>query len=272
MNRGLLLKAVRELVPPTLLLGLAIMVVEIVLAYVLPTLQRQIPTQMLQIPFVRTILQAILGAQLSGPIGPDILSAICWVHPVVLALLAAHAIISCTRVPAGEVDRGTIDVLLSLPVSRTGLFVSDTAVWMLSGLVMLGLALVGNAIGATWALAPELRPSAPKLAYIALNLLSLYFAAGGLAWLASALSDRRGWAMGVVFAILLASFLINFLAEFWTPAKQVSFLSVLTYYRPLYILRDGTPRWSDIAILAGAGGALWAAAGVVFHRRDLSTL
>jgi len=42
------------------------------------------------------------------------------------------------------------------------------------------------------------------------NFFGVYLAVGGIAFLVSALSDRRGRAMAVVFAIVLASFLLNF--------------------------------------------------------------
>jgi hypothetical protein len=100
----------------------------------------------------------------------------------------------------------------------------------------------------------------------------LYLAVGGLAWLVSASSNRRGPAILIVFLILLASFLLNFLAQFWEVARNVSFLGILDYYRPLYILRDGRVPWSDIGVLLTVAASLWTAAGVVFSRRDVCTV
>jgi hypothetical protein len=88
----------------------------------------------------------------------------------------------------------------------------------------------------------------------------------------SALSDRRGRAITLVFAVVLASFLLNYLAQFWSVAEKVSFLSILTYYRPLVILRDGSCPVKDMAILLTIASLLWSAAGVVFARRDLCTV
>src|SRR5437868_11033489 len=132
MNRGITRKAARELLPITLLMGLIALLVESVLAYVLPTFSRQFSSQILRLEFIRTLVKAMLGADLGEALQPQLFASIAWVHPVVLALVWAHAIICCTRVPAGEVDRGTIDVLLGLPVSRWSLYVSETLVWILS--------------------------------------------------------------------------------------------------------------------------------------------
>ena len=126
INRGILLKSAREVLPITLLLGGLLMLVQAVLAYVLPTFSAQFSSQMLRVEFVRNLIQAMLGTDMAEGVGPQLFVAMPWVHPVVLALVWAHAIIVCTRVPAGEVDRGTIDVLLGLPVSRWWLYVTET--------------------------------------------------------------------------------------------------------------------------------------------------
>jgi hypothetical protein len=71
---------------------------------------------------------------------------------------------------------------------------------------------------------------------------------------------------------VVASFLLNYLAQFWEPARRVAFLGMLRYYRPLTILRDGAWPMRDMSILVGAALVLWTIAGLIFSRRDLSTL
>jgi ABC-type transport system involved in multi-copper enzyme maturation permease subunit len=189
----------------------------------------------------------------------------------VLALIWTHAIVCCTRVPAGEVDGGTIDVLLGLPVSRWQVLVSETVVWLGSSLIVIALVILGNAIG-TAAADPALPPSAARRVITAVNLLCLYISVGSFAWLVSALSDRRSRAITVVFGVVLASFLLNYVAQFWSVADGVSFLSILVYYRPLVVLRDGSWPIKDMSVLLTLSVLLWFAAGIVFARRDLSTV
>src|SRR5262245_42717610 len=134
MNWGLLQRAFRESWATTLGFGLVLLGVEAALTFVLTKFGAQISQQMLD--FERRILQAMLGAEASDRIGPQMLQSIAWVHPVVLALLLAHAILFGTRVPAGEVDRGTVDVLLSLPVSRWQIFLSESFIWVMSAVTV----------------------------------------------------------------------------------------------------------------------------------------
>ena len=88
----------------------------------------------------------------------------------------------------------------------------------------------------------------------------------------SSLSNRRGRAFGVVFAIVLVSFLVNFLAQLWEPARSLAFLSVLNYYRPLLILRDTSWPLTDMLVLVAVGGVLWLAGMLIFARRDICTV
>jgi len=271
MNRGLLYKAALEIWPATLMCGGLLFGVEAILAYVMPTFQAQFSESMMQIQFVRTFVGAMLGVDTSDQLGPEAFLAFAWVHPVVLALVWAHALVCCTRVPAGEIDRGTADLTLTLPVTRWGVLLNETLVWLVAGGAILALALAGNQVGVQYVEAAG-RPPLGRLLIVLVNLYCLYLAVGGLAWLVSASSDRRGPAMILVFLILLASFLLNFLAQFWTVAKQIAFLGILDYYRPLYILRNGQVPWQNLGVLLGVAAVLWIAAGIVFNRRDVCTV
>jgi len=271
MNRGLIQRALRESLPTTLLLGFVLMVAETALAFVLPKFGAQMSQEWLQIDFARGIMQAMVGTEIADHMGPQMFQAMAWVHPVVLALVWAHAIISCTRVPAGEVDRGTADVLLSLPVSRWELFFVETLVWLASGLVLLAAGFAGNLLGGL-NFPSEQRPQLQRVVIVLTNLFSLYIAAGGLAWMISSLSERRGRALTSLFLLLLSLFLLNYLAQFWHPLERFVFLSPLHYHKPVTILAQGAWPWRNIIVLVGSGAVLWLIGGFIFARRDLCTV
>lgn len=271
MNRGILYKSFRETVWITLLFGLALAAFEAMLTGVIPAVFKDIPTQWLEVAFVQNMLRGLLGTDVGGIFGPTAIAAIPWVHPLALALIWALEITLCTRLPAGEIDRGTIDILLSFPVSRTRVYVCDAVVWVSAGLLVILLGLLGNVLGA-WIAGPQWQTALGLVLIMAGNLFCLYIAVGGLACLVSTLSDRRGRAVGAVFAIVLASFLLNFLAQFWEPAKSVSFLSVLSYHRPLLILRDGDWPIRDMVTLLAMGATCWTCGAFVFAHRDICTV
>lgn len=270
MNRGVLLKAWRETWPTTLLFGVAMLVLQGILAFALPTFQSQLSAQLASTPFLQNLIGAMIGADVTGGIGPEMFAAIPWVHPVVLALVWAHAIVLCTRVPAGEVDRGTIDVLLALPVSRWRVFVTESVVWLGSGLTLIVLALLGNTVGARIG-GNVLGVTPDRFVPVAANLLALGTSVGAFAWLVSSLSDRRARALAVALLAVLASFLLNYLAQFWEPARRTAWLSVLQYHQPLRALQSGRWPFADLGVLLTVSALMWVAAGWVFARRDLAT-
>ncbi len=255
----------------TLLVSAGMLIIEILLAFVLPTIERQFQGMFAQMPFMQTMMKALLGTDVGPEFGMQGIQALAWVHPVVLALVWAHGIIISTRLPAGEIDRGTADVLFGLPVSRWNVYGCEGAVWLISFAVVMLAALAGHRIGGivqpTDAAIPTLR-----LFFVLLNLYCLGVAVGSIGWLMSALGDRRGRAMAVVFGIVVASFLLNFIAQFWAPAEKVMFLGLLNYYRPAEIIRTGTCPVSDAAVLLSFSGVSWTMGGMILSRRDIATV
>ena len=71
---------------------------------------------------------------------------------------------------------------------------------------------------------------------------------------------------------MLASLLLNFLAQFWEPAEQVAFLSVMTYYQPAQILRSGQLSAGDVTVLLVTATAMWLVGGEVVARRSICTV
>jgi hypothetical protein len=117
-----------------------------------------------------------------------------------------------------------------------------------------------------------MRPPPRAVLYILVNLFSVYLAVGGVSFLVSALSDRRGIAVGIIFGLVVTSFLLNFLAPFWPLAKQAAVASVMHYYEPAEILRSETFPWLNLTVLCVGAAAAWLAGGIVFLRRDVCTV
>jgi len=270
MIAGLWRKAWGEIWITTLLCGLGLCLFEAVLAYIGWTFREQLSGPLLKLPFVQHMIASLVGGSVGGELSLEALGAIAWAHPVFLALCWAHAITICTRFPAGEIDRGTIDSLLALPVRRRDVFLAEVLAWLASGVVLMALASLGAWAGNQFVPA-ENRPHPRLVAIVVANAFMLYAAVGAMTLCVSSLSERRGKAVGVAFALVLLSFLLNVLAQFWEPARKFAFLSFLNYHRPLAAFRDASWPWGDLAALFGAtlaflGASLWA-----LSRRSLAT-
>lgn len=271
MSRGLFAKSIREVWLATLLFSLGVLGFEAIVAYVLGEFHGDMAEQWAQVRFIQDFVKGLLGTDIGAGLDMATFAAIAWVHPVFLALVWAHEITLCTRIPAGEVDRGTIDVLLSLPVSRWRVYLCESAVWLATGAILITAAVVGFSV-ASLTIATEDRPTLGRLLIVAVNFYCLYVAVGGLSFLVSSVSSRRGRAIAVVFAIVLASFLLNFLAQLWAPAEKASVLSVLTYYRPVVALREAAWPIQDMLVLTLTGTTTWLLGAHLFTRRDICTV
>jgi ABC-type transport system involved in multi-copper enzyme maturation permease subunit len=269
--RGILLKISREIWLGTLLFGIGLLIDKALLTFVLPKAFDGFAEIFEQMPFAKAMVSALLGTELGDQLTQRSMQTFLWVHPTVLSLFWAHEIVLCTRLPAGEIDRGTIDILLGWPVSRWAIYTAESIMWILTGIFLIFMGLTGyHLVVHTWP--AELRPSSTEVTWIMLNLFCVYLAVGGIALLVSASSDRRGRAVGIVFGLVLSSFLLTFLSQFWIPAKKIAFLSVMEYYQPAEILNTGQPSGENMAILLGVAATSWILGGVVFSRRSICTV
>lgn len=265
MNRGLLTKTFHETYRGTLLFAFALVTFETIIARVIPSFQDQLAGPLFSNPFFRNIIQALLGSALGQNIGPAALYAMGWVHPVVLTLVWAHEVMFCTRVPVGELDRGTGDVLFALPVTRWQIYVNETIACLVSGVILVACLPLGNYLGTV----SEDAPGFDVILIAVVNLYAVYLAVAGLALAVSALSRRRGRAIGVVFAVVLSSFFLSFLVQFWPSAEAISWVGLLHYYRPMEIMSQEIWPVGDILVLSGFGLVAWILGGLALARRDL---
>ncbi len=271
LNRGLLMKSFLETRGSVIGFGLGLGMAMAALTAIIPQFQGNLNHMLETMPFLRTILSSLLGLNVDKEITAQMLQSFVWVHPVVLALVWACAIIWCTRIPCGEVDRGTIDVLLGWPVSRRDVTLAETVIVMVNGLVVILLGVIGHLIVSRLLLTTEDAPGWGVLFGIVLNMYLLFLAVGGVAWFCSNWMERRGRAVGLSFALVVISFLINFLAQFWSVAEHVAWLSLLQYYQPAFSVREDAWPIGDLVVLAVVAVVTWLAGALVFERRAIHT-
>jgi ABC-2 type transport system permease protein len=190
------------------------------------------------------------------------------VHPIAIALQVVYPVGFAAAAIAGERQRGTLEVLLSRPLSRRSVFVTLlVAVVAVAALTTAG-ELAGTVIGAA-AYGVAGRLDAGELAFLGLDTLLLLAALAGISLAASASFDRLTPAVGVGIAVVLLGYVLEILGTLWPDAEFLQPYSLFHYLRPLEIL-DGRGDPRDLLVLAGvlaasAGYGLWR-----FPRRDLA--
>jgi ABC-2 type transport system permease protein len=168
---------------------------------------------------------------------------------------------------AGEEERGTLELLLANPVSRTRVVLEKSAALALevAGLgVVLWLALW---IGA---LSVGMDISAGKLAGATLGAVLLALAYGAIAVLLGAATGRRAVAIGLTAAAAVAAYLVNGLAPLVDALEVPQKLSPFYHYATGDPLREGVSV-VHLAVLIGIAVVATALAPVLFSGRDVST-
>lgn len=221
-----------------------------------------------KIPFVSQIWKAMLGSDLLGMISGTGLATIGVAHPLLYLVAASVLLTECTRVIVGEIDRGSADVLLSLPTTRAKIYISSSLVWAGWGFLICAAALAGLRVGLLFSSLYE-PVDFTRIVPVLPNMYLLYLSIGGLAMGVSSFMVRRGRAIAIVLAYLLASFVANFLAQLWPPMQALAHWGVLNHYQPLQQVYGGAVPWSDLTFLAGVGAVGWTVGLVRYTRRDI---
>jgi ABC-2 type transport system permease protein len=205
--------------------------------------------------------------------GGDIFSlsgsvAIGFIHPITVGLNLVFAAGFTAAAIAGERQRGTLEVLLSRPISRRGVY----ATLAVAGALFVGLGILGSVVGSLVGAGLTGRTAelgVGQLPLLWLNGSLLYWAIGAIALLASASFDRLSQALGLTLAIVFVSYFLDVLGSLWPDARGLEPYSLFHYFDPKAILA-GFPDASDFLVLGGVTVAAILAALVVFPRRDLA--
>jgi len=208
-----------------------------------------------------------LVARYIGGFGPAELLAFGWNHPIALAVGAAVAIVLASRAVAGEIEAGTLELVLSQPLSRGRYFAGQVV------FAAAGLAVVSAAGGlATWLGQKVYGLSAlgiGTLALVAANFFLLQAAWFGVT-LAFSVFGREAGRVGMAgFLIALLSYLAQVIAEMWPKAAFLRPYSPNSSYDPRVILKTGAIPLRSAAVLAGIAVAGLAFAFWRFQKRDI---
>lgn len=192
-----------------------------------------------------------------------------WNHPVIVLTVLAWAIVRGSSAVAGEIERGTVDVTLSRPVSRPMYLTSQVAFAGL-GLLVLVLALIaGNVVGSLFH-ALKAPPSVFTLAKPGLTIVVLGLAVFGYTLPFSAYDVVR-WRPGMAGAALTLAGLVamSLSSQFPDYKTLLDNLSVFQFYAPVTVALKGDPLARNTAILLAVALSGVSISYFVFLHRDL---
>lgn len=167
---------------------------------------------------------------------------------------------------AGEEERGTLDLLLSAPLSRTRIAVEKLAA-MCAEAAGLGLVLwLALWIGA---LVFGMDISATHLGAAVIVLVLLAIAYGAVAFMLAAATGKKALAVGGTVALAVGAYLVNSLASLVDALEPFQKATPFYHYAAGDPLHNGLDPWNTLYLFAV--GAVAAVVGVaLFARRDVA--
>jgi ABC-2 type transport system permease protein len=216
--------------------------------------------------------QRLSGVPLADVATPAGRVALAFVDPVVVLAATVWGITRGSDAVSGQLERGTMEMMLSAPVRRGAVFLSQALATTAGAAVLSGVLLA--AVWSAVALGPWSGTVAPERFVPAVaNVFGLMVCMAGLAAAVSAADSHRWRTVGILCGFYVFSILAKLVGRLSGSFGWVGYISVLNAYEPQRLV-SGTPEaWSLLArydgVLLGVGLVAYLVGAVIFARRDL---
>jgi ABC-2 type transport system permease protein len=210
--------------------------------------------------------------------------AIAYDDPIVLLLVTVWAVSRGSDSVSGELNRGTMELVLAQPVTRLGVLGSQAAVTLAGAALLAATALLGTAVGLATVTLDKPTTTGVFLP-AALNLFAITAFLAGLSTMVSAGSNYRARTVGIVGGFYAVSMVIKIVGRMAPGWEWLSYLSFFTPFEPQALVSDTARAWSlwghsaagalemgglgYDSILVGLGLAFYIVGAIVFCHRDL---
>jgi ABC-2 type transport system permease protein len=198
-----------------------------------------------------------------------------WNHPFIVLLISIWAIGRGSAAVSAEIERGTLDMILSRPVSRSTYLASQVLVATVGLLILPTALLAGASMAVRYNVLRE-PPTFETLLKPVLNLSALGLPIYGYTLLASALDQVR-WRPTSIGSVLTLGGFIAYVISMIPVLQEMSWrpwlarISIFKAYNPVELVTTGESLQFNLLILSGIGVSMIALAFVAFAIRDLPT-
>lgn len=225
------------------------------------------------------MLQAIIGGESIALDKAGDLMSVSYVHPMVLTILGIWAIGRAANAIAGEIDRGTMELLLAQPIRRTQVILAHLWVDAIVFPSLCAAMWLGTYCGTWWMGLQTAETAAQRVdpwrfvpALLCVGLV--LFATSGLTMAISSLGRSRARVWGWAITLVLTMFLVNIFGQIWPELEWLRPFTIPYHYQPQRLIKSDDwyaqgGVWFHLLVLAGIGLGGYVTAWAVFCRRDL---
>jgi ABC-2 type transport system permease protein len=195
------------------------------------------------------------------------LIAIGYQDPLVLLLYMLYAVGVPTALLAGEVQRGTMELILSRQTTKTHVYICAGLITV-AGMYALVLVMFTGTVVATRLY--DFYQEVPLYFFFRIAIVGgmLASAVGGVALLAAA-CFRRGLAVSLTVGYLVVSYFVSIIADWWPRMKWMEPATIFNYVDSPAIFDN--PGWplGDMCVLLSILAVSTVLGGIIWSRRDL---
>lgn len=198
--------------------------------------------------------------------------ALAFVDPVVVLAATVWGITRGSDAVSGQLERGTMEMVLAQPVTRREVFVTQALATTAGAAVLAAVLCVGVWLGIAsgpWA------GEVDALRYVSAgaNVFGLMVCLAGLSAAVSAFDSYRWRSIGIMCGFYVFSILAKLVGRLSRSLGWVGYLSVLNAYEPQRLIGGTSESWLLLArydgILLGIGIVAYVVGTAAFSRRDL---
>jgi len=221
--------------------------------------------------FVRQLpapIQQFLGEEFFARFSLQGAMAFGYNHPFVLVLIGFIAIMLPAKHIAGQIENGSMELLIALPLERSKVIISLIVVCLSA----LALAVLGGWCGTL--LGMMVFPGSRLVPFgifiqIGLNLWLLMVCVSSYTLMISSLCNEGGRTATIAAVLTLLFYFINYIAGINENLRFLISLNIFGYYEPMKIISGGAHFTRDILILSTLSLLFFSAAIWHFRRRDI---
>jgi ABC-2 type transport system permease protein len=188
--------------------------------------------------------------------------------PLVLLLFMLFAVAVPTGLLAGQVQHGTLELILSRPVTKTQVYLCAGTVTVLGMAGLAGAMFLGTAAGTHLYDFDQPVPLHPFFRAAVLAALAAS-AVGAIALMAAAAFRRQGTAVGVTAAFLVVNYVVGLIAPWWPWMQPAAPFTLFHYIRLDRVFEAGPWPGGNMAVLGTVLLVSAVAGGIIWQRRDL---
>jgi len=212
-------------------------------------------------------IKALMGGEVLEVGNIAGLIAIGYQEPLVLLLYMLFAVGVPTALLAGEIQRGTMELILSRHTAKIHVYVCAGLITVV-GMYALVLVMFSGTIVATKIY--DFYQEVPLYFFFKIAIVGgmLASAVGGIALLAAA-CFRRGMAVSLTVAFLVVEYFISIISDWWPRMEWMAPISIFNYVDGPKIFAN--PGWpiGDMCVLLALLAVSTVLGGIIWSRRDL---